>query len=408
MVLNRSLLIVVGTYLIYLFTFLMLYGQVGENTVALSMVPMIVAGWYFGWAGGLIATILIVSLNMGLFALLGVDGPAMVVRQGPGLLVTVLLAVSIGWMRHMWEQQREQAAALKREREALIREIEARERAERALLEAKDAAEAASRAKSTFLSSISHELRTPLTVILGFCELALLEAQQQSYAQIEHDIEKIQHAGKHLLQLINTVLDLSKIEAGKLELQIEPVPLRTLVDEVALIANQLMPAQQNRLQILWDTGQDLVLADAVRLRQTLINLLSNAAKFTSKGVVTLRLAEVAREPHGHEAAAGPSEGGAASDTPQPQAAIRFEVSDTGIGIPAHLIPSLFEPFTRVGGTLAHQPGTGLGLTISRHFCRMMGSDLQIHSVEGQGTTVAFELKAAPQHKEAYYAHYSDR
>lgn len=400
---NRNLLIVIGTCLIYLITFLILFDQVGENIVALSMMPMLIAGWYFGWAGGLITTVLLVSTNTVLFYLSGADGLAMVVNQGPGLLVAVLLAVSIGWIRRMWEQQRAQAMALQREREALIREIEARQRVEHALLEAKDAAEAASRAKSTFLSSISHELRTPLTVILGFCELALLEAQQQGQAQIQHDIEKIQQSGKHLLQLINTVLDLSKIEAGKLEIQIELVPLRTMVAEVELIAAQLMLAQQNQLRIIWDTEVDLVLADATRLRQLLINLLGNAAKFTIKGVVTLRIADMAREPQAERGAAW------SGDAPAHRVhTVGFEISDTGIGIPAHLIPNLFEPFTQVSGMLNHQPGTGLGLAISRHFCRLMGGDLRITSVEGQGTTVSFDLKAAPQPKETDYAHYSDR
>lgn len=372
---QHNLLRIIGMSLIYLIIFRLLFQHIGENIVALSMIPMLLAGWYYGWAGGLLSIIVLVSINMGVFYLTGFDGLAMVINQGPGLMVAVPLTAGAGWIRTLLERQRLQTDALNREREALLSEIAARQRAEHALQEAKEAAEAASRAKSAFLSNVSHELRTPLTVILGFCELALLEAQQQGQAQIQHDIEKIQQSGKHLLQLINTVLDLSKIEAGRFEITIEPVPLRQLIAEVQLIAAQLMLAQQNKLQIRWVAEESVVLADPIRLRQTLINLLSNAAKFTRNGTVTLTISQ------------RPASGGDR---------IVFSIADTGEGIPAHMLPKLFEPFTQMSNGQEQPVGTGLGLTISRHFCRLMGGDIQISSEAGQGTTVCFDLQAAPQ------------
>ena len=235
------------------------------------------------------------------------------------------------------------------------------------LLRARRDAEAANSAKSQFLASMSHELRTPLNAIIGYSELLREVAAEREDAELGADLEKIHTAGTHLLALINDILDLSKIEAGRMEMEIGPVAVGALFDEVATTVAPLVARHGNRLVV--EAAAGVVPADRTRLRQVLLNLLSNACKFTERGTITLRA----------ERADG---------------AVRIEVRDTGIGMTPEQAAKVFEAFQQAESTTARRyGGTGLGLTISRRFCEMMGGDLTLASAPGEGSVFTVRLPA---------------
>src|SRR5687767_7479173 len=217
---------------------------------------------------------------------------------------------------------------------------------------------------------MSHELRTPLNAIIGYSEMLQEEAEDTDADAFLPDLRRINAAGKHLLGLINDILDLSKIEAGRMDLHFETFDLRRLVDEVEGVVRPLVEKNANRLVI--DCPDDLgtMHADQTKLRQALFNLLSNAAKFTDHGTISLT---VEREPDDR---------------------ITFAVSDTGIGMTEEQLSRLFEAFSQAEASTSRQyGGTGLGLAISRHFCRLMGGDLTVESVYGQGSKFTVRLPA---------------
>ena len=248
----------------------------------------------------------------------------------------------------------------------LGREVQERKRVELALARAKEAADAANRAKSAFLANMSHELRTPMNAILGYSEMLVEEAEDLGQEDFIPDLRKINQAGTHLLALINDVLDLSKIEAGKMEAFAEDFDVDTLLEDVAGTVQPL--ADKNGNTLVLEHGKQLGSAhqDLTKIRQTLFNLLSNAAKFTHAGNITLSAERV-------------QDGN--SDW------LRFTVSDTGIGIPQDKIDHVFEEFSQADeSTTRDYGGTGLGLAISRRFCRMLGGDLTVKSRPGEGST----------------------
>jgi GAF domain-containing protein len=245
--------------------------------------------------------------------------------------------------------------------------------------------EAASQHKSQFLANMSHELRTPLNAIIGYSEMLQEEAEEIGEAAFIPDLQKVNAAGKHLLGLINDILDLSKIEAGRMDIYLEVFDVSQLVRDVKAIVQPLMDKNGNRLVVTYPDDIGTMHADLTKLRQTLFNLLSNAAKFTDHGVIELRVERESVE-----------RGDVAAD-PAPTLhshALLFAVSDTGIGMTEEQLGRLFEAFSQAeASTRSKYGGTGLGLAISRHFCRLMGGDLTVESVYGQGSTFTVRLPA---------------
>jgi len=242
------------------------------------------------------------------------------------------------------------------------------------LLKARSDAESANKAKSQFLANMSHELRTPLNAILGYSELLREEAEDRGQDDFIPDLARIHHAGKHLLTLISDVLDLSKIEAGRIELAPERFPVRQVIDDVTATIEPLVAKNRNRLEV--ESAGDLgaMHSDPTRLRQVLFNLLSNACKFTTGG--TIRLAA--------ERSGGDGD-----------AWLEFRVQDSGIGMTPEQLGKLFEAFVQADASIASRfGGTGLGLAISRKLCRLMGGDVTVASEYGKGTTFTVRLPAA--------------
>jgi signal transduction histidine kinase len=228
----------------------------------------------------------------------------------------------------------------------------------------------ASERKSQFLASMSHELRTPLNAIIGLTEMMVTNAARFGTEKALEPLRRVNAAGTHLLSLINEVLDLSKIEAGKLELNPEPVNLARLIDEVIGTAGQLAEKNQNRLVVEAQENPGALTADSMRLKQILLNLLSNACKFTKEGEVALRVRKVT---DGRDW-------------------VELAVADTGIGLTAEQQAKLFQEFTQADSLTARRyGGTGLGLALSRKLARMMGGDVTVTSEPGKGSVFTVRL-----------------
>ena len=255
------------------------------------------------------------------------------------------------------------------------RDIQEHRRLAGELKASKEAAEEASRIKSEFLANISHELRTPLNAIVGFSEML----QDETFGSLNEKqlqyVGNVLFGGRQLLGLINEILDLSKIESGKAELQLRPVDLDLEVME-ALVTFETQ-ADQQEIELSWDIPEGLaqIQTDAGRLRQVLTNLVSNSLKFTEKGAVTVRVE-------------------ADGETRNP---IRIDVIDTGIGIPEEQLEKIFEAFRQADGSSTRQyEGTGLGLTISRSLCDLLGYRLAVASEVGRGSTFSIQLEPETQ------------
>jgi PAS domain S-box-containing protein len=271
----------------------------------------------------------------------------------------------------------------------VIRDISDRKQIEAALYLAKEQAEIASKSKSTFLANMSHELRTPLTSIIGYSDLLKVMAESRGYSEIVSDLERISAAGGHLLALISDILDLSKIEAGKLDMFLEKFNLPAVVGYVASTVRPMVEQNHNTLTVDCPEEIGSMYADLTRVRQVLFNLLSNAAKFTKGGEISLH---VSRQP-AESSQQLTSDAPAACRLPAADWVV-FEINDTGIGLSPEQIQGLFKEFTQADpSTTRKYGGTGLGLALSRRFCQMMGGDIAVSSRLGQGSTFTVRLPA---------------
>lgn len=242
------------------------------------------------------------------------------------------------------------------------------------LAKAKESAEVYNKSKSLFLANMSHELRTPLNAILGFSEMLQEEAvERQLVREFGVHLKYINDAGKHLLVLINDILDLSKIESGKMALFLESFDLAKMIDEVASTIRLMTNKNANTLHIQCASDSGEIHADQIKVRKVLFNLLSNAVKFTYKGNITLEAGRQNLE--GSEW-------------------IVVRVTDTGIGLSPEQILKLFSNFTQIDASATRKfGGSGLGLVITRHFCQMMGGDVTVQSVLGEGSVFTIKLPA---------------
>ena len=257
----------------------------------------------------------------------------------------------------------------------VARDVSERQRAQEELRQARLASEQASRAKSAFLANVSHELRTPLNAIIGYSEMLAEELRDQAEHLVE-DARKIHGSGRHLLGLVNDILAVARIEAGEVEVSWEPVGVAALVRDVVASAEPLIDKRGNRLEVRCPEDAGEIRTDAPKARQCLLNLLSNACKFTEEGRIGLEARRASR---------------ATGD------GVTFEVSDTGIGMTPEQLSRLFTPFDQAEPSATRRyGGTGLGLALTRGICNLLGGEIAVQSEAGRGTTVTLWLPAGPE------------
>ena len=265
----------------------------------------------------------------------------------------------------------ERTQDLEEQAHELKQEIAYRRLAEQSLMVAKEEAETAARVKSDFIANISHEFRTPLNAILGYCEILQYESRKIGRQDFQDDLKSIETSGNHLLVLLNDILDLSKIQAGKMDVDLENFKVSDLIDEVMGTIRPLARKNRNTLNVTCQGTVDSMFSDQARLRQVLLNLLSNACKFTEDGGITLKVSGIS--------GSGPDR-------------MVFSVSDTGIGIRPDVLPTLFQEFTQAESSSTRKyGGTGLGLAISRRLCHILGGDISVSSEPGKGSVFTIEL-----------------
>ncbi len=273
---------------------------------------------------------------------------------------------------------------------ATLRDITERKDAEEAWQLATLAAELANRAKSAFLANMSHELRTPLNAIIGYSDMLVEDAEELGNLETVSDLDKIRTAGKHLLRLIDDILDISKIEADKMEIYLESFDVGGLIEEVATTIKPLMDKNRNTLQVLSAQNVGAMHGDLMKVRQVILNLLSNAAKFSTNGAIVLTVERITSEELKNK-----YQSKVAQMLILDSEFLIFRVTDTGIGMTQEQQERLFQPFTQAdNSTTRKYGGTGLGLTISQRFCQMMGGDIEVSSELDCGSTFTASLPAS--------------
>ncbi|MBP8252774.1 MAG: hypothetical protein KAX40_10445 [Herpetosiphon sp.] len=361
----RTRLIILGVIgVIYVVLFILAFPYADTIVASLVLIPLGVSGWFFGRKGGLIAFVVSVVLTLFLFREVGQLSWIDIARQTPGIVLSGFVAIGLGWIGELVSVSRQRAIDLERERQLLQAEVERRIQIESELEEARDAAETANRAKSTFLATMSHELRTPLNAILGYSEMVREQAEDDGLVDYAQDLSRIHEAGSHLLSLISNILDLSKIEAGRIELQYETVELDAFIADLVTMVRPEMAVNHNNLLLERVGTLGSIQIDLTRLRQILLNVLQNAAKFTLRGDIHVRV-----------------------ERDDELKRVWFTVKDTGIGMTPQQMQRLFQPFVQADSSTTRRfGGSGLGLTIARQLCRLMGGDITVESELSVGTT----------------------
>ncbi|HSN13915.1 MAG TPA: HAMP domain-containing sensor histidine kinase [Anaeromyxobacteraceae bacterium] len=375
----RRVALVALAFALYVAVFPLAWSWIGDNVAPLAMLPVVAAGWYFGAAAGVGAAVLAVIVTWGLIATVAPDPGVQMLRNALTVVAGLAVGAATGAVRELLRKSRRQARKLEQRHARALLEAGLRRGAEEELRrvnatleKACDEAVRASDEKSRFLGRASHELRTPLAAIQGYAEL-LLEEQATRGAlpsTADRDLGRIVEAARHLTELVDELLDIAKIETGRLDLHLAPIEVRGLMEDVAAMVQPAAAAAGTRLTIACAEGVPPVRTDARRARQVLLNLLSNAIKFTGDGRV--------------EMVASTAEG------ERPEWA-EIVVRDNGPGMTVDEQQLAFEEFWR---GRSDQSGVGLGLAIARRLCREMGGTLAVSATPGVGSAFVVRLPLA--------------
>lgn len=362
--------LVAGLAVAYVVAHPVLFRILGPDLAALFVMSVMPASLAYGLRGGVAAGLVALPVNMALLARLGPEALRVLGSDWAGAATGLFLGVAAGAGRDLFERLRTEA--LRREIAQLTRAERELARANRELDRAREAAERAAAAKTMLLGRASHELRTPTAAILGYVEMLREEMQAGAVTSLERDLEHVHVAARHLSALLDDLLDVARLESGHFTPRLERVNVGELLGHVAIIGVPLAARRQNALTVSPGDGSLEVVTDRGRLEQILLNLVANAAKFTTRGHITIRAAR-ARTDAGE--------------------VLQLGVSDTGIGMTAEQAEHAFEEFYQADPS-ASLGGTGLGLAITRHLCERLGAALTLETAPGKGTTVTVAFPPA--------------